>query len=710
MAALPNSYVGNTQCQSCHQSEHQQWQSSHHFHAMEPANDQTVRGDFNNTVLKADGVVSTFFKKDGKFFINTQGPDGQNHDYEVKYTFGYEPLQQYLIEFPGGKMQATRASWDTKKKVWFHQYPGQKLAANDWLHWTGNGQNWNTMCASCHSTQVVKNYNIETDSYQTHFNEVNVSCEACHGPGKAHLDYISSDDFKKGSKEKGSKLWLTKSSSQQELVNACGNCHGRRVDLTGATHAGAEYLQDFIPELPTNTFFFADGQMNEEDFNYTSFLQSKMFHRGVQCTNCHNPHSGALLFDGSKTCNQCHAPETFNVPQHTMHPESVSATVNCVSCHMPSKIYMGNDLRHDHSFRIPRPDQSVEYGTPNTCNSCHTDKSAAWAAAAVVKHYGPTRKRHYSDDLLPGSRLNDQSEGHLKKLVSDTATPQIVRAAAVDYWSRLLSIQSAPALVDLTKDPHPMVRHAALKGLREFPAGSWIQQVGTQLSDPVRAVRLAAADLYASVPQGQIPGSFSSIFQQANSELQQFLLYQTDFAQGNVQAGDYYRRIQRPQDAIRFYQFAIKKDSLLTIARVNLASVLNEQGRNPEALAQLKLAAQFEPKSDHIQYNLGLLQAEMGDTKGALSSLQKAINLKSQNTRVYYNYAILLQQQGNATAAEKIYEQGLKLAPTDGDLLYAAAILYMQNGKQTKAKEKIALLKQYHGNNPQYQNLLQNFR
>jgi tetratricopeptide (TPR) repeat protein len=705
-----NAYVGSTTCQSCHGQEHAQWKDSHHFHAMELAHDSTVRGDFSGTVLRADGVTTTFFKKEGKFFMNTQGPDGQNHVYEIKYTFGYEPLQQYLIELPGGRMQASRASWDTEKKKWFHQYAGQKLAANDWLHWTGNGQNWNTMCASCHSTDVQKNYNPADDTYQTRFNEVNVSCESCHGPGKGHLDYLATDAYRNGKKVAGSHLLLTKGSSQEELVNACGNCHGRRVDLRGSNHAGKEYLQDFVPELPTNTFFYADGQMDGEDFNYTSFLQSKMYSRGVQCTNCHNPHSGDLLFDGSRTCAQCHAPATFNTPQHTMHPEKLSATVNCISCHMPSKIYMGNDLRHDHSFRIPRPDQSETYKTPNTCNACHSDKTAAWAAAAINKHYGPNRKPHYSDHLLPGSQLGDGSEQHLQTLMKDTATPAIVRAAAIDYWSRLQTSQANEALIQYTKDPEPLVRYSALKGLKEYPYSSWVTAASPALSDPIRAVRLAAADLYTMMPAAQIPASYASAYQQANELLRGFLHYQTDFAQGNLQAGDYYRRLQNPQEAIRYYQKAIRKDSLLTLARVNLASVLNEQNRNPEALDQLLLASKMEPTSDHIFYTLGLLYAEMGEMPKAIESFKKAIQLKTNNPRTYYNYALLLQQQGKTGEAATIFEQGLQKAPTDGDLLYAAAVLYMQTGNQAKAREKALILRQYHAQNPTYEPLLRNLR
>ena len=93
---------------------------------MQPPNDSTVKGDFSDAVFTGDGVNSRFFKKDGKFFINTQGDDGVNHDYEVKYTFGFTPLQQYLVEFPGGRMQVPRVSSDTRQKNGFTSIPARR--------------------------------------------------------------------------------------------------------------------------------------------------------------------------------------------------------------------------------------------------------------------------------------------------------------------------------------------------------------------------------------------------------------------------------------------------------------------------------------------------------------------------------------------------------------------------------------------------------
>ncbi|MGE5519571.1 MAG: cytochrome c3 family protein, partial [Candidatus Dadabacteria bacterium] len=394
-------------------------------------------GNFNNTIYTADGITSRFFKKDGKFFINTQGEEGSYHDYEIKYTFGYFPLQQYLVDFPSGKMQATRQSWDSRKNKWFHQYPGQKIPSHDWLHWTGNAQNWNTTCARCHSTNLQKNYDFASDSYHTTYSVLTVSCESCHGPAKLHVDYVNSASYKKGEKVKGSYMLMAKNSGQVAEINTCAPCHMRAAELTRQMPTGAELLDNYIPEIPSLEFFYADGQVKDEDYTYTSYLQSKMYSRGIKCSNCHNAHSGKVLFTGNTLCLQCHA-KKYDEFSHTNHTTGTEAS-QCKNCHMPGTYYMGNDFRHDHALRVPRPDLTANFGTPNACNKCHTDQTPSWAAAAIVKWYGNKRAYHFSEDLIPASKASGESEAHILKLFNDTATPAIIRATVFLITHTILS-------------------------------------------------------------------------------------------------------------------------------------------------------------------------------------------------------------------------------------------------------------------------------
>ena len=698
-----NDFVGEQTCKSCHSMQYNDWSQSHHFMAMQPANDSTVVGDFNNASFTGDGVTSRFFKKDGKFFINTEGDDGANHDYEVKYTFGFTPLQQYLVEFSRGRMQVPRVSWDTKQKKWYHQYPGQKIPSHDWLHWTGSAQNWNTMCASCHSTNLQKNYNTDADSYNTTYSVINVSCESCHGPAKLHLDYINSKAYKAGEKTPGSFLQLSKTSGQLAQINACAPCHALKADLGANPLKTGEIMDDYIPEIPSTEHFQADGQIDDESYIYTSFLQSKMFHRDVTCSNCHNPHSGKVLFATNALCTQCHT-KTYDSPSHTFHAAGITAS-ECKSCHMPGKVYMGNDLRHDHSFRVPRPDLTVKYGTSNACNNCHTNKPAQWAADAVTKWYGPTRKYHFAEDLIEGSKLNGGSEKHLVKILGDTAVPNIVKATAASYLANISTETSLQALLQALYHNDAQVRYRALRSLANFPPAAWINNVGPLLADKVRAVRIAAADLFITIPAQQVPTQYSAAFYSSRAELQAYLAYQVDFSVGNVMLADHYLRLQDYNNAEKFYLRGLKKDSLMNYARLNLSTVYNLQGKNDKALQVLEIAAKIDPKNDRTWYNMALLLNEMNDRRGAEKAFAKAVELKTTNPRVYYNYGLLLKQSGNIKGAEMILQKGIGIDPSSSDLYFALSFLYLDIKDMVKARQAAIKLKQLDPANPAYSDL-----
>jgi len=185
-------FVGSSSCVECHKEAQKDWHGSHHQLAMQKANADTVLGDFDDAGYEHFGIKSRFFRKDDKFFVNTEGPDGKNADFQVDYVLGVYPLQQYMIMFPRGHVQVLQLCWDSRPKEdggqrWYHLYPDEAIDHKDVLHWTGEHFNWNYMCADCHTTNLKKNYDVETRSYNTTWSEINVGCEACHGPGSKHI-------------------------------------------------------------------------------------------------------------------------------------------------------------------------------------------------------------------------------------------------------------------------------------------------------------------------------------------------------------------------------------------------------------------------------------------------------------------------------------------------------------------------------------------
>jgi len=451
-------YVGGQACASCHSKEFEAWKGSHHDLAMQVADEKTVLGDFANAKFVHAGVRSTFFTRDGKFWVNTDGPDGKLADFEIKYTFGVTPLQQYLIELPGGRLQALGIAWDTRPKPqggqrWFHLYPDRKLAAGDPLHWTGLDQNWNYQCADCHSTNLKKNYHAEEGRFDTKWSEINVSCEACHGPGSNHVAWARKEgDWQRfGGPGKGlSELlderrgvsWTLDPKTGTALrsapragvreIETCARCHSRRGQFSDEFVHGRPLADTHRVALLDEGLYWPDGQMRDEVYNHGSFLQSRMFAQGVTCSDCHEPHSLKQRAPGNGVCAQCHLAARYDAPQHTFHPAG-SAGAQCAACHMPTTTYMVVDPRHDHSMRIPRPDLSVTLGTPNACNKCHADKKPEWAAEALRKWYPDPLPGHqkFAEAFAASTAGGTGAMDKLIAVIEDKAQPAIARASTV---------------------------------------------------------------------------------------------------------------------------------------------------------------------------------------------------------------------------------------------------------------------------------------
>ena len=494
-------YVGVEVCAGCHQSEVERWKNSHHALAMERATSTTVLGDFSGVSVENFGVVSTFSRVSDKFMVRTDGPDGKLHDYEITYTFGIDPLQQYLIGFPDGRYQMLGLAWDTRPKAnggqrWFHLYPEQKLAPGSLLHWTGRDQTWNYQCADCHTTDLKKNYNLSANTYATTWASLGVTCEACHGPGSRHVAWAKTgaspapaDKSNLSDKARmGLEAWLKATDSGQWEMNPATGTARRTEPLVSSstrhlrplsftTEASRHWASAGYPASRCGIAgSLGAGPLSRgrsdrrRGVRVRLFLQSAMHKAGVVCSNCHEPHAAKLRAEGNALCAQCHLPEKFDVTAHHKHQPG-SAGAQCVNCHMPTKTYMVVHDRRDHSIRIPRPDLSVSIGTPNACNQCHTNQSAEWAAKAVATWYpnGRQTKPHYGTALHAGRTGANDAERQLDLLILDKNQPAIARASALPLLSRYASAASQPAIKSAIADPDPLVRMAMARALPTSP-------------------------------------------------------------------------------------------------------------------------------------------------------------------------------------------------------------------------------------------------
>jgi len=698
-ASADDRFLGDRECADCHRNQFEAWQGSHHDYAMKRAAPSTVRGDFRDVRFEHRGRQYRFFRRDSLYLVEAPGPDGENRTYTVTHTFGWEPLQQYLVDFGRGKLQALNIAWDTEREEWFALNPEEEIRHGDWLHWTGGAMNWNTMCADCHSTNLRKNYITEADSFHTTWSSINVSCEACHGPGEEHVRFMRSDEATDATVERIRRdLRLTGASGQQEQIDQCAQCHSLREELDGEYSHEGDYLQHYNPTLPHADAYFADGQIREEVYVYGSFLQSQMYKNAVKCDDCHDPHTLELKANitDNTLCLQCHV-QSYTTAEHHFHEPNTEAA-QCVACHMPGRYYMEVDFRRDHSFRVPRPDLSASFGTPNSCNGCHDDRSADWAAEAIEKWYGPERLDRYSELLARADSLGVEALSELAEMLADTSRPDIARAAAAWYIGQFDAAgESAKLLGGVLDDENALIRTSAAHALANLPASGEARRNALQeaLDDSIRAVRIAAAGGLAENPDSEIAFHLRKPFREAMEEYVTYLDANRYFPGGQMNRGQFYEKRGEVEQAIEAYQAALEKDPRFNPARINLAYIYNRRGENDRAEKLLREVIEQEPGYGPAYYSLALLLAEENRLEEALPLFDNAAERMPGNARVHYNRAISLQRLNRPERAEQAYLEAIGLAPDNPDYRYGICTLYLQQDEPRKAlthAEKLAEL------------------
>lgn len=693
------------------------------------------------------GVTSRFSRRGEKFYVTTDGPHGRMQRYEIKYTFGFRPLQQYLVELEGGRVQCLPLAWDTQQRRWFHLYPAEAVPAGDRLHWTGPLQNWNYMCAECHSTNLKKNYHLAAGAYRTRFSEIDVSCETCHGPGSIHVELADSYGLF-WDRRIGYGLPSLKGEDPRVEIETCAPCHSRRRVVHPGFTPGGSLLDHYLPELLDGNLYYADGQILEEDYVYGSFIQSRMYRQGVRCTDCHDPHTTRVKHTDPKApwnavpdnrlCTGCHMDKhpagKYDTPAHHHHPDASKPGTRCVECHMPETKYMVVDPRRDHSLRNPRADLTVSLGIPNACNGCHHDQSkgetAQWAEQWLQKWYGRRKgPRHFAYALAAGREGRPEGEVMLEEITRRKDVPEMVRASALLLLARYPSDTVRTAAMRSLKDPDPVVRQAALQSLQQLhPAGlqAAYRTLAPMLSDPVRAVRIEAVRVLSRTPPQALAGTDRRAFDAAVKECVAGLEYLNDQPGAHLQMGVLHENLGRVAQAKSAYQTAIRIDPKFYQGLANLAVLCGTHGEKTEAAATFKKAIQAERDvlAEIAQYGLDptevtlhlaqthysfalMLAEDPQQFDRAAEQLAEAVRLAPYDPRMRYNYGLVLQELDRVDQAEKQFLAAHKLAPRAFDYPNALVHLYLGQQRWTRAVESAKAFLDQYPRDPQRQGLLE---
>ncbi|MCC6334596.1 MAG: tetratricopeptide repeat protein [Myxococcales bacterium] len=723
----PVAFVGGAACGACHEEELRSWRTSQHARAMARVSDATVLGDFADASFTSGAVTSTFFRRDGGFFVRTDGPDSGLDDFAISWTFGVEPLQQYLVDFPDGRKQALGLAWDARApdaggQRWFQLYPGGRVAAGDRLHWTAIDQNWNYQCADCHSTNVRKGFDAQNNAFATTWTDDSVSCEACHGPGSSHLTWARAapeDRARNATRgltasldERRGVTWTrppgarhasrSRPRESSRELDVCARCHARRAQLTDAHVAGQPFLDAFRPALLEPGLYFADGQQRDEVYTWGSFLQSKMYARGVTCSDCHDPHSGKLRAAGSGVCAQCHDAKAFDAPEHHHHAQG-SPGAACAGCHLPPRTYMVNDPRHDHSFRIPRPELSVRLGVPNACTSCHAAQSPDWAAQEVARWF-PRRAPGFQDfaQAFSGVEKGDPAAlVALRELAADPEEPAFVRASALGRLARHPSAATTAALRRGLEDRDPLVRTAAVAGLGQRDPTPFLAELSPLLADPSRLVRVEAARALSGTT---LTGP---AIDRARQELLDELRFQSDRPEAHFTLATLATTRADPATARAELEKALAIDPSMVEASVNLADLHRAQGEEARAEQVLRRALLRDPSAAAAHHALGLALVRQRRLPEALEALSRASTLAPDDPRFAWVYAVALHDTGRAGDALRVVDGALAHHPFDPELLFAAAQWRAESGDGAAALTFAGRLEAVAADDPRTRALLQ---
>jgi len=712
-------FVSEENCAGCHENQFKAWTGSHHDLAMQDANERTVLGNFNETRFTYAGITNRFFRRDGKYFVTTDGPDGKLADFEIKYTFGVDPLQQYLIPLPGGRLQALSIAWDTRHKRWFHLYPGQHIDYQDELHWTGLAQNWNYMCGECHATDYHKNYDSATGAFKTTASRFDVGCQACHGPASRHAEWAkhagsAATQAPRGTRKQDFAVDLSARDSRVQ-IETCARCHSRRTTLSSDYHFGKPLMDTHLPALLSESLYFSDGQIQDEVYVYGSFLQSKMYAKGLRCSDCHEPHSTRTRASGNTLCVTCHnakAPgagphidtsglkhKDYDSPAHHFHKQGAPGS-QCVDCHAPKRTYMIVDPRSDHSFRIPRPDVSVAIGTPNACTGCHSKQSARWAANIVAKWYGPDRRQepHYGLAIDAGRHAKPGAVKGLVALADDATQPAIVRATALQLLAAYPGRSALEALQRGLRDGDPMVRRAAVIGQERLPPAQRKTASLPLLDDPVRAVRIEAARVLAPAATS-LAGNDKERFDRALTEFEAAQQENADRPEAHVNLGNLRLARGEFEQAEAAFRKAIALDSRFVPAYVNLADMYRARKRDADSEKILREGLQAAPKAAALHEALGLALVRQGRKEAALAEFAAAAKAQPDDSRHAYVYAVALDSAGRRTEAIRLLKATAKKRG-DRDVLLALASYSLRAGDRATAEEAIGTLASINPDDP----------
>ncbi len=697
--------AGSISCRGCHQEFYELWSTSHHGLAMQPYTAEFARQNLTPTYTFVQIGETTYVPCiEGKEnWILEQTPDNQKR-HRIVHVMGGRNIYYFLTPMKRGRLQTLPIAYDVRAKEWFdtaasgvRHFPGAQSDAP--LHWTDPAYTFNTSCYSCHVSQLAKNYDLKTDTYRTRWAEPGINCEACHGPGQAHVDVCRAAEPNQVPEDL--RIISTKSFSTEQTNAMCNSCHAKLSPVSASFAPGEKYFDHFDLITLEHSDFYPDGRDLGENYTMTGWLMSPCVKSGqLDCTHCHTS-SGRYRFKNAKNpnaaCLPCHQEKVENVADHTHH-DADSTGSQCVACHMPTTVF-ARMTRSDHSMRPPAPAATLRFKSPNACNICHQDKDAAWADDHVRKWY----EKDYQKPILERASLVDEARrGYWNRLeailtyIRSQGRDEIVATSLLRLLSDCESQAKWPVVIQvLQEDSSPMVRAAAAQTLDGYITTESIGALAKATSDEYRLVRVRAASALAGISIEQLPSEHQTSVKHATSELLEALGAHPDDYASHYNLGNFHVRRPDQEKALASYQTAIKLRPDFVPPYVNIAFVHNAMGHNDKAEASFRKAIAIDPNNAAVHLNLGMLLGEMKRPLDAEKAFRAALTADPNLAVAAYNLGVLLAADQSSESLQWCRKAYL-LRPEEGRYGYTYAFYLFQGGAVEQA---IAVLADMIGRN-----------
>lgn len=702
-AKAPLSFVGRQKCKICHEEVLQSYAWSAHDRSLELPVKDALEAPFSGEKLSKPPLNASFGKDAGSPVIRSGG------ERPVTWTIGFFPHQSYLVPGEKGRVLPFSAVYDTREKGdggkrWYVPVSNP----TDLYHALGRDRlNFNSDCGGCHSTGFSKNYDYKADTYESEFREIDVSCEACHGPASLHVrlaEETGDQTWPNDVENFGFSLPLT-SYAQRRWVRgpddkvaqlagdgkgppertaellSCAPCHSSRVDWgpAGTVDDPGAFANRYALELITEDSFFADGRSRGDVSTLNAFMQTRMHAAGVVCSDCHNPHSGTLRSPVADLCVTCHDPGTYEDARHTLH--SPNQDVSCVDCHMPERRILGVDMARDHRFTSPRPDLTISLQLPSACESCHPHRPK-WAAAIIDSKFGKERPPSVAPTFRGAEQGDPEAPEHLSSLLFDRSAPEIVRATALLRWAKLgrMTPKLAEAIEKASRDEGALVRRAAARSHAFSPGDELPHALERLFEDPVRTVRIAAALASLRYPSTT---ALDARTNEVLAEAKEALLFRSDRFDALLSLARLEERIGSEKSAERLYALAAERFPQNAEVFVQW-SLARQRSNKPDTAQDVVLRGlTFHPKDAALQFSRGRYLVRQEKIEQALPLLHGAFEDAPRSHRKEYGYvyAVTIHQAGDWAEALAILRLLKKEYPEEQDIQEALDIFEEKRGK-----------------------------